>query len=187
MSDIAAARASAEELPSAPMPSSAVGTPGQAPQEVGFAENLRGVVAVAVAILLLVAFGVLIFFLLGEARSADEDTWLRFMYIFGAAEALVFTAVGWLFGREVNRQSTENAEARADQATAKVEAATVAAADQEAKGRALRAAVESRAMAASGGSRVEERGIGGSDTPPTDISEQARELAEFARLLFPDR
>src|SRR5690348_739690 len=115
-------------------------------QSPGLIENLRGVVAVIVAVMLLLGFGALIWFLVSQAGSAAEGTWSRFVYLFGSAEALVFTAVGWLFGREVNRQAAQNAEARADQATTRAESATHEAAQQEAKGRALKAAVETRAV-----------------------------------------
>src|SRR5690348_4166956 len=78
-------------------------------QSPGLIENLRGVVAVIVAVMLLLGFGALIWFLVSQAGSAAEGTWSRFVYLFGSAEALVFTAVGWLFGREVNRQAAQNA------------------------------------------------------------------------------
>ncbi|RSM43826.1 hypothetical protein DMA12_18335 [Amycolatopsis balhimycina DSM 5908] len=139
--------------------------------------------AVVAAVLLLLGFAALVFFLVGKAESAGEGTWSRFVYLFGAAEALVFTAVGWLFGREVHRQAAQNAEVRADQATTRAESAINVAADQEAKGRALKAAVEARARLLPGQSGVEERGIG-TDEPPAD---DVRQLAEFARTLFPNR
>ena len=64
--------------------------------------------------------------------------------------------------------------------------ATATAAQQEAKGKALRAAVEARARGAAGGpGLLEEKGIGGA--APGDQSARAvTELAEFARTLFPD-
>jgi hypothetical protein len=156
------------------------GVSGAAPDS--FAERFRGVVAVVAAVLLLLSFAALVIFLVGKAGSATEGTWSRFVYLFGAAEALVFTAVGWLFGREVHRQAAQSAEARADQATTRAESATSVAADQEARGRALKAAVEARARLLP----VEERGIGsGSADEPT--ADDVRQLAEFARILFPDR
>jgi hypothetical protein len=150
----------------------------------GFLENLRGVLAAAVAVLLLVGFAGLVFFLVGQVGSASEGAWSRYIFLFGAAEALVFTAIGWLFGREVNRQAAQSADARADQATARAESATQEAAQQEAKGKALRAAVQARAGAGVGRGRVEERGVGGAPTGPSE--DPLRELADFAGRLFPD-
>jgi len=143
------------------------------------AERWRGIAAVIVAVALLLGFAALLAYLIGKAGTAADGAWSRYVYLFGAAEALVFTAVGWLFGREVNRQAVQSAEARADQAVARVEEATVNATEQEANGRALRAAVETRA----GESGVEERGIGGA----AGGSKEMRELAALAKALFPDR
>lgn len=165
-------------------PSAGTGAP--TPQGAGLVENLRGIVAVFVAVVLLLGFGALVWFLVTQAGSAAEGTWSRFVYLFGSAEALVFTAVGWLFGREVNRQAAQNAEARADQATGRAESATHEAAQEEAKGRALKAAVEARAAETpAGAGRVEEKSIvgGGPSSPSPD---PVRELADFARRLYPD-
>lgn len=151
--------------------------------EDGATERLRGIAAVIVAIALLLGFAGLVAYLIGKAGTAADGTWSRYVYLFGAVEALVFTAVGWLFGREVNRQAVQSAEARADLATDKAEEAATNAATQEAKGRALRAAVEARA-AGPDQPDAEEQGISGADQVDR---EQMRELAALARALFPDR
>lgn len=151
--------------------------------EGGAAERFRGIAAVVVAVVLLLGFAALMIYLVGKAGTAADGTWSRYVYLFGATEALVFTAVGWLFGREVNRQAVQSAEARADQAIMKTEEATAKAAEQEAKGHALRAAVETRATGL-GTTGVEERGFGGGDPGG---GERMRDLAELARALFPDR
>ncbi len=164
-----------------PSPAGATGEGG------GFAESFRGIVAVVVAVLLLLGFAALVVFLVAQAGTASEGTWSRFVFLFGAAEALVFTAVGWLFGREVNRQAAQNAESRANESSARAESATAEAAQQEAKGKALRAAVEVRAAGAgAGGGLLEEKGIGGPGAGDTS-TRAARELADLARQLFPDR
>ncbi|GIF13433.1 hypothetical protein [Actinoplanes teichomyceticus] len=145
----------------------------------GGADRWRGFAAVVVAVALLLGFAVLLIFLVGKAGTAADGAWSRYVYLFGAMEALVFTAIGWLFGREVNRQAVQSAEARAEQAAARTEEATVRAAEQRANGRALRAAVETRAAAAPG---VEERGLTGGGA-----GRELRELAALAKALFPDR
>ncbi len=148
----------------------------------GAADRLRGFAAVIVAIVLLLGFAALLIYLVGKAGTAADGTWSRYVYLFGAVEALVFTAVGWLFGREVNRQAVQSAEARADQATSRTEEATAKAAEQEAKGHALAAAIEARATGP-GAPGVEERSFGGSAAD----GGQLRDLAELARALFPGR
>jgi hypothetical protein len=64
-------------------------------------------IAAAVVFALFVVFG---YFLVKEADSADAVSWERWVYVFGAAEAIAFTAIGWIFGREVNRERAEKAE-----------------------------------------------------------------------------
>lgn len=80
-----------------------------------------------VAVVLLVAFGALVVLMLMVANAPDETVWQRRVYLFGAMEAIVFTAVGWLFGREVHRSAAETAkqdatEAKHDAAVARDEA-----------------------------------------------------------------
>jgi hypothetical protein len=40
---------------------------------------------------------------------ADDRLWARLVYVAGGLGALVSTAVGWLFGREVHRAAAEHA------------------------------------------------------------------------------
>lgn len=89
------------------------------------------VVRVVVAVVLAIAFAVFAVFLVLNAGTQNVTEWERWIYVFGAAEALAFTAVGWLFGREVNRKRAEIAEIRANdaeqqKATAKQQGAALA-------------------------------------------------------------
>jgi hypothetical protein len=97
-----------------------------------------------VAVGLLLAFAALVVYMLLTA-DGKPDTWERQVYVFGAVEAIVFTAVGWIFGREVHRANAENAREDATQAKqdaaakgAQVEALT----EEVAKGRTLAAAID---------------------------------------------
>jgi hypothetical protein len=104
-----------------------------------------------VAVFLLIAFGVVVALMLGWA-----DTWDQRVYVFGAVEAIVFTAVGWIFGREVHRQTAEVAQKDAAEAKEEVKsksAQVTALAEEAQKGRALKAAIEAvpEEAAASGG------------------------------------
>ena len=62
-----------------------------------------------IAIALLIAYGFFIYFLIGKVDSGDPS-WSRLIYLFSGVEAIVFAAVGFLFGKEVNRQRAEKAE-----------------------------------------------------------------------------
>jgi cytochrome bd-type quinol oxidase subunit 1 len=73
-------------------------------------DRFRAVAAVVI-VAIFVALG---YFLIKEADTASPTSWERWVYVFGAAEAIAFTAIGWIFGREVNRQRAE----KADQAEA---------------------------------------------------------------------
>ena len=69
-----------------------------------------------VAVGLLLAFAALDVVMLFMANTGNEIVWQRRVYLFGAVEAVVFTAVGWLFGREVSRSAAESAKQEASDA-----------------------------------------------------------------------
>ncbi|GAA5170328.1 MULTISPECIES: hypothetical protein [Amycolatopsis] len=89
--------------------------------------------------------------------GGDEIVWQRRVYLFGAVEALTFTAVGWIFGREVGRGAVtaarqnaaaaqDDADAARSEARAKTEEAAAAdrrAVEERIKGEAVVAAVRS--------------------------------------------
>ncbi|MFT7022422.1 MAG: hypothetical protein ACJA07_001506 [Rhodococcus sp. (in: high G+C Gram-positive bacteria)] len=78
-----------------------------------------------VAIALVVVFLALSVWLFTAANDegTTEIVWSRYAYIVGGLEAIVFAAVGWLFGREVNRGTAEVAKKQADAATQAADAA----------------------------------------------------------------
>jgi hypothetical protein len=150
------------------------------PIEDALITRLRGVAAVIVALVAILGFAAFVAYLVVQVSSASEGSWTRLVYLFGAVEALVFTAFGWLFGREVHRQAAETAEARADDATDRAETANAGAADQKARGEALRAGIEARA----GVTNVEKRG-GLGDVPAGPAVSGMDDLVALARALFP--
>ncbi len=81
-----------------------------------------------VAILILVAFLGLALFMIINADASDP-VWKNRLAIFTTVQAIVYTAVGWLFGREVNRGAKEAAEKSADMAKADADRAKIEAAD----------------------------------------------------------
>ncbi|MDX1363366.1 MAG: hypothetical protein R3243_04085 [Arenibacter latericius] len=62
-----------------------------------------------IAVGVLIGYGFFIYFLIGKSNAKELD-WSRLIYLFSGVEAIVFAAVGFLFGREVNRKRAENAE-----------------------------------------------------------------------------
>ena len=152
------------------------------PPEDTLVARFRGVAAVIAATLILIGFAGFVAFLVVHVNSS-EQSWTRYVYLFGAVQALLFTAFGWLFGREVNRQAVKSAESRADNASTRAEVANAVAADQKARGEALTAGIEARANRAATAGTLEERGIG--DAAGGATLGDLDELATFARTLFP--
>lgn len=119
------------------------------------------------------------------ADNADvtEMVWGRYVYIFGGLEAIVFTAVGWIFGREVHRAAAELASqdaARAREEAERTRQHAAAAEDQAEKGRALAEAVKASVGALGG---IE--GIGGPHPQVDSTPSQLISLNQMADKLFP--
>jgi len=95
-----------------------------------------------VAIGLIAVFVALVVVMLVVSDVKEETVWQRRVYLFGSVEAVVFTAVGWMFGREVHRTAVESAQQEAQQAKEEASAART-----EAKQRSDQAAVAERAAA----------------------------------------
>jgi hypothetical protein len=89
-----------------------------------------------VGILALAAFAVFINYLVTQTGATDV-VWARLTYLLSGVEAVVFAAVGFLFGREVHRERAITAEAKADTANAESKTAKETAA--QASERAIQA------------------------------------------------
>jgi hypothetical protein len=96
----------------------------------GAAGTASGPIPTFVAIAVLIAFCILIIFLL-KHLELEQQKWDRAVYILTAVEAIAFAAAGFLFGREVHRASA--AENRAKKAEKKADENATAAE----KGRSL--------------------------------------------------
>jgi Na+-transporting methylmalonyl-CoA/oxaloacetate decarboxylase gamma subunit len=75
-----------------------------------------------------IAFGILVVYLT-KLVSADQTQWDRLVYLYGGVEAIALAAVGYFFGKEVNRERAEKAE---DKASKSDNAATKAHGDKRA-------------------------------------------------------
>jgi uncharacterized membrane protein YgcG len=145
--------------------------------------------------LVLAALLLVVFVAIGVLMIATADTsdsiWKNRITIFSAFQSLVFGAVGWLFGREINRvpaelarvdaqEAKELAQDNADEAAeARVRAATA-----ETKGRALASAITSTAASMSGNG-ASSSGLGGLERTGTPApSPQMAALAAMADDLY---
>ena len=132
-----------------------------------------------VTVVLIVAFAALMVFLLGEV-GVSQVSWERYVYLLSGVEAVVFAAVGWLFGKEVHREQARQAEAKAEQASAKHVAAASEAAAEKARGLALARAI----VAHTGPMRARAMSMS-SDIEPANAADLAP-LATLARATYPE-
>lgn len=101
-----------------------------------------------ITVAVLLAFGSVAVYMLSVATDANPDVWQRRVYVFSGVQAIAFTAVGWLFGREVN--SGARAEARQ---------ANAALADARGKESAVRATVRAALAEQEAGGDDAQRGF----------------------------
>jgi len=136
-----------------------------------------------VAVLLIVGFGVLVGIMVVAAGTKDSEVWQRRVYLFGAVEAVVFTAVGWLFGREVHRSAVESAQQEADDARHDAsDARNEAKRKADDAARADRDAVEERTRAETVAAVVENsRDVAPAAAPPIGSQEASGTGAHAAR------
>jgi hypothetical protein len=132
-----------------------------------------------VTVVLVLAFGVLIAFLLSEV-GVSQSSWERYVYLLSGVEAVVFAAVGWLFGKEVHREQAQKAEAKAEDASAKHVVAASEAAAEKAKGLALARAILAHIRPASG--RTTSLTSVLESAPAADVAP----LAALARETYPE-
>ena len=153
-----------------------------------------------VQLLILVAFLGFSLFMILNADASDPCG--RQVWIFTVLQAIVYTAVGWLFGREVNRGAKEAAEksadvAKADADTAKAEAADAKAAErQQAAARAttlekaseekVRGSTLAAAVLVGSTARAVPTGIGNQSTSGAPTNTAADEVRAMAARLYPD-
>jgi hypothetical protein len=138
----------------------------------------KGIVVV-IAILILIAYAAAVLFLFIQSKTALNETWTRYTLLLGGIEAIAFSAVGYLFGKEVHRQQAENAEKRAADAQKQATSASNEAAAVRSKGQSLanwiRAKTASQVKAA----------VIAAGTASAAASSDWEQAATFADSLFP--
>jgi hypothetical protein len=146
-----------------------------AQDSVKMSPNVKLASAVTVAAVL--AYVIAVVLLWAKADHARDLTWARQTFLLAGIEAITFAAIGWLFGREINRARAERAEVAEQEAKSDADHAKTQASAAMATGSALR-----RAIAAQAGVRPEssERlGSRGTDASPAPDLASLRAIAEF--------
>lgn len=81
-------------------------------------KNVMAALVTLFAFLGFAGFVALIAFLLSNSSTAmSEVVWSRYVYLLTGIETITFTAIGWLFGKEVHREQAEMAQQQATEAT----------------------------------------------------------------------
>lgn len=149
--------------------------------------NFATGVALVIAIAALAFFVVQVFYMQSLLKAnVPELDWTRAVYLFGAVEALAFAAAGYLWGREVNRQRAEKAEARADKTQGEAEVAKSTVAEVVAKAESLKKLAALKA--GNQGQKAQLYGdLGGHEASVTKVATQndLQEVADLAQQLFP--
>jgi uncharacterized membrane protein YccC len=151
----------------------------------GEADGKQNVVVVVTAIAVLVAFAVVLGYMI-RITGADERLWTRATYLFGSVEAIAFAAAGFLFGREVHREQAAKAEKRADAAEQTARQASSEAAQAQANGESLAELAQLKAA-----SLDQRRGLENVAGEAAEVASSRsaaadlREIAQMARQLFP--
>ena len=138
-----------------------------------------GGVALVAALVVLVAFAVLVGVLISEVDT-EETRWARLAWMFASVEAIAFGAAGALFGSSIQRERAERAETEAaENARGRGERPCARRAAQGRCACRWRRPGRRRLGLRSG---IESLGPGGRPAPQDDV---ARRHAELARRLFP--
>ncbi len=76
----------------------------------------KDIMAGGVAILAVLGFAALIILIATLLSNAAMNAaqWERYTYLLAGVETITFTAIGWLFGKEVHREQAQQAEMRAN-------------------------------------------------------------------------
>jgi len=80
---------------------------------IDFLKDTIGCLVTLLAFFAFIGFMGIIAFLLMRG-TMDNSKWVQYTYLMSGLETITFTAIGWLFGKEVHRQQAQQAERRAD-------------------------------------------------------------------------
>lgn len=72
--------------------------------------SAKTLIAVAICLVIFYVVALVALYSIAADDTTSDVVWSRYVVLLSGLEAIVFTAVGWMFGREVNRQRAEAAE-----------------------------------------------------------------------------
>ena len=98
------------------------------------------------AILILFGYVYFIIFMVNKTDLGEgkELQWSRLVFLFSGVEAIVFAAVGFVFGREVHRSKADAADTRAENAEQKNQEAQKKASEMEGKVKVIASIAKSK-------------------------------------------
>lgn len=131
-------------------------------------DRFKNTTAVGITIAILIVYVAMVILLYRKAGSTDLK-WTRWVFLLSGIEAIAFTAVGWIFGKEVHRAQAEMA------AVAQQNASDAQGALGKVQGRAEGLAASVRSHAAAGGNVPGVAGASASPVP-SSLLQQANEL-----------
>ncbi len=137
---------------------------------------LRNIVAPIAAVVVTAVYVVFVAILWGQVGNSETD-WGRKLLLFSGVQAVAFSGVGWLFGKEVNKGAVNAAADATGKATEAARAHGVAQGRGEALALAVRHAAPGAARAGGGGLEAAPAGGGAPGTVG---------LRDLADQLFPD-
>jgi len=148
-------------------------------------ETVKSIFALIVTVVALAGLAIFVVFLLGRVSATQAD-WDRYIYLLSGVEAVVFAAVGWLFGKEIHREQASKAESARDSAEGAKADAEARAAAEEAKGTALANAI----IATSATQPQRQAALGRAGLADIDRAIEVTglgvdELAAMARRIYP--
>jgi type VI protein secretion system component VasK len=138
-----------------------------------------------VAAALLVATTFFFVYLVGQVDGASETEWARLAYLFGAVEAVAFTVIGWLFGKEVHREQAATAVEDKQAALSEKDKAEGDLADIRQRAERLAGAVEASTATRQTRTAEGEELLGGAGDAQTIGPRQVAYLRELTAELFP--
>ena len=143
----------------------------------GTKPSVKDLMAIIVGAIVLIVYVAALFYMT-QKLCASDLVWARATYLLTGVEAIAFSAAGFFFGREVNRQRAEKAEEAETEAQGKADIAVAKAAQAEAKGHALATAIRSQAQ-------QPQQVSFGAQTENQSAYPNASYLANLADKLFP--
>lgn len=133
------------------------------------------------AALIFTGYCAFLLYLIYKASEAGDETWEKYLYLFAGFEVIVFTAVGFVFGTEVNRTRAVKAETDRSESAEKEKQALEKAKEAEMNGKNLAQLVLNKVEKTAGGPALKIRGISAGN-----VDNELLDLAHYAKKVYPE-